>query len=67
MNWMKPCICQAMEAETTRAQATAVKDHTKLTEALWGIFGGVFVFFFNWRGGGPCWNGMLYYVETLQK
>lgn len=61
MNWMKPCICQAMEAETTRAQATAVKDHTKLTEA---DFPGSFRFFFNWRGWGAmlkwdallCWN-----------
>lgn len=54
---------QAMEAETTRAQATAVKDHTKLTEA---DFPGSFRFFFSIEGdGGPCWNGMLYYVETL--
>lgn len=43
---------QAMEAETTRAQATAVKDHTKLTEA---DFPGSFRFFFSIEGdGGPC-------------
>ena len=59
--------CQAMEAETTRAQATAVKDHTKLTEAPLGDFRRSFVFFSIEGDGGPCWNGMLYYVETLQK
>ena len=64
MNWMKPCICQAMEAETTRAQATAVKDHTKLTEALLGDFRRNFRFFFQLKGWGAmlkwdallCWN-----------
>lgn len=29
------------------------------------IFRGVFVFFSIEGDGGPCWNGMLYYVETL--
>lgn len=38
-----------MEAETTRAQATAVKDHTKLTEA---DFPGSFRFFFQLKGMG---------------